>query len=460
MLVGLFLWFWNLVSFFADSPIWVFQKYFNAKKIFTFWAILMFIVSIIFLYFIFKTDNIEFSQINDLLSFNFVKWFLSSTINILLLIIASTFYWIIKEISEVTSLSYIMNNSDPSQYSELFSKRSIFAWVGSLMWLILSWVILAFYPIIAVSILVVLIIFHIFFIHRYFDSSEHQLDLNELKKIKLLTKDNVLNSIKDYKTQLLDNKKDLIEKTKNLKVIFLKPIELKNKINFKEILKTTIDDLKNFVQIMFRPPYNYRLLVIWGIFVIFGFWDTFVTTFLIDYIDNIIVRSADDIKKFDPFNIFTAYVFIALFCVPAYWWQIPLVKIANKLWVWKIMIPWLLLGWISMFIFWVSNWIYMVLLAWLLNWLWYASCMPTSQWEFSNEYNITYSNKNNLKQIDANASSAPTKMLSNLANVIWLALGWFMLSIFDYIGTFFLLGAILIWLFVVSVWKGKEFKLY
>ncbi|MDR1945396.1 MAG: hypothetical protein LBQ59_05020 [Candidatus Peribacteria bacterium] len=61
---------------------------------------------------------------------------------------------------------------------------------------------------------------------------------------------------------MLDNKKDLIEKTKNLKVIFLKPIELKNKINFKEILKTTIDDLKNFVQIMFRPPYNYRLLVI------------------------------------------------------------------------------------------------------------------------------------------------------------------------------------------------------
>jgi MFS family permease len=211
---------------------------------------------------------------------------------------------------------------------------------------------------------------------------------------------------------------------------------------------------------MFKPPYNYRLLVIWWIFVIFGFWDTFVTTFLIDYIDEILKESAEDVRKFDPFNIFTAYVFIALFCIPAYGWQVPLVKIANKFGPWKIMVPWLLLAWISMFVFWLSNWIYMVLLAWLMNWLGYASCMPTSQWEFSNEYNITYSNKNNLKQIDANASSAPTKMLSNLANVIWLALGWLMLEIFWYMWTFFFLGIILIWLFVISVWKRKEFKLY
>jgi hypothetical protein len=123
-------------------------------------------------------------------------------------------------------------------------------------------VILAFYPIIAVTILVIFIIFYILFISRYFDSSEHQLDLNELKKIKLLTKDNVFNSLKDYKTQLLDNKQDLVERTKNLKIIFLKPIELKNKINFKELWRTIINDLKNFIQIMFRPPYNYRLLVI------------------------------------------------------------------------------------------------------------------------------------------------------------------------------------------------------
>ncbi|MDR2411086.1 MAG: hypothetical protein LBD88_00260 [Candidatus Peribacteria bacterium] len=72
----------------------------------------------------------------------------------------------------------------------------------------------------------------------------------------------MFNSLKDYKTQLLDNKQDLIERTKNLKIIFLKPIELKNKINFKELWTAIINDLKNFAQIMFKPPYNYRLLVI------------------------------------------------------------------------------------------------------------------------------------------------------------------------------------------------------
>ncbi|MDR2640664.1 MAG: hypothetical protein LBC61_05115 [Candidatus Peribacteria bacterium] len=68
--------------------------------------------------------------------------------------------------------------------------------------------------------------------------------------------------MKNYKTQIFSNKGELLEKTKNLKVIFLKPIEIKNEINFKELFKTTIDDLKDFIQIMFKPPYNYKLLVV------------------------------------------------------------------------------------------------------------------------------------------------------------------------------------------------------
>jgi hypothetical protein len=54
----------------------------------------------------------------------------------------------------------------------------------------------------------------------------------------------------------------LIEKTKNLKLILLKPIELKNKIDFGDIFRTTVKDLKSFIQIMFSKPYNYRLMVI------------------------------------------------------------------------------------------------------------------------------------------------------------------------------------------------------
>ena len=85
--------------------------------------------------------------------------------------------------------------------------------------------------------------------------------------------------------------------------------------------------------------------------------------------------------------------------------------------------------------------------------------MPISQGEFSNEYNITYADKKKLKQIDANASSAPIKMLSNLANVWWLIIWWILIQIFGYMWTFFVFGWMLIWVSILSIVKKKEYKL-
>jgi hypothetical protein len=76
------------------------------------------------------------------------------------------------------------------------------------------------------------------FIIVYFDNSEHSLDEVIMQKIKLLTKREKLNeemvrkTAKKYQTEIVNNKQDLFEKTKNLKVIFLKPIELKNSIDW------------------------------------------------------------------------------------------------------------------------------------------------------------------------------------------------------------------------------------
>jgi hypothetical protein len=223
----------------------------------------------------------------------------------------------------------------------------------------------------------------------------------------------------------------------------------------------TIKDMKIFFKIMFSKPWSYKLLVITWIFVFFGMWDNFVTTFLLDYIDDI-MSTSKEVAKFDKFNLLTAYVVIAIFCIPSYWLQVPFVKFAEKWWSWKIMMPWLLFAWISMFIFGLSKdlWFNFVLLAGLLNGIWYAACSPTSQWEFTNEYNQIYADKNNLKQIDANASSAPNKMLANIANVIWLWAGWVFLQIFQYTVSFFLLWFLLLWLLVISMIKRKEWKLY
>ena len=70
LLVWVFLWFWNFVSFLVDSPVGVLQKYFNAKKLFTASAIMMLIVSVIFLYFIYSAWSVSLLKLEDLTAFS------------------------------------------------------------------------------------------------------------------------------------------------------------------------------------------------------------------------------------------------------------------------------------------------------------------------------------------------------------------------------------------------------
>jgi hypothetical protein len=78
-----------------------------------------------------------------------------------------------------------------------------------------------------------------------------------------------------------------LESAKNIKYIFLKPIQLKNEINWKEIINITKSDIKYFYNILLIKPYSYKLLVLVCIVTFFSFWDTFVVTFLIDFLDKI-----------------------------------------------------------------------------------------------------------------------------------------------------------------------------
>jgi hypothetical protein len=217
--------------------------------------------------------------------------------------------------------------------------------------------------------------------------------------------------------------------------------------------------MKSFYKILFIPPYNYRLLIMWLIFTLFWFWDTFVTSFLIDFIDWILLKNTSELAKFNLENIFTAYIFIAILAIPAYWAQLPFIKLWEKMWLLKVLLAWVLLSWLSIFLFWVYDTFVAILFLGLLNSVWYAAGMPLSQWEFSIEYNNSYAEKNSLKQIDSNASSAPIKMISNLANVLWLITWGILLQIFWYSWTFFVFGWILIATFIVSIVKMKEYKL-
>ena len=256
--------------------------------------------------------------------------FMSSGFNLLLLFVSVALYGIIKELSDVTSLSYIMNNADPSEYADLLSRNNIFSGLGALTGLVLSGVILSFNILIAVSILIIFIIVFIVFILTYFDNSKSSLNfrMSDIKKLKIISPRETIESVKQYTVSQVQ-KADFTKVAQGMKFIFLKPMQLYAKINWKDIVTTTQDDLKSFYEVLFMAPYNMRLIIMSLIIVFFGFWDTFAVTFLIGFLNKIIQTNGEStVLRFIPI---TGYIFIAILAIPAFGAQIPLISLSKKI---------------------------------------------------------------------------------------------------------------------------------
>lgn len=85
-----------------------------------------------------------------------------------------------------------------------------------------------------------------------------------------------------------------------------------------------------------------------------------------------------------------------------------------------------------------------VLIFAVMNSLGYACGMALGQNGFLDTYNKVYAETMGLKEIDANASASPMKILQNAANVIGLVFGAMFLKILGYGGFFFLFGCIIL----------------
>ncbi|MCK9272329.1 MFS transporter [Candidatus Gracilibacteria bacterium] len=457
LLVGIFLGIGNAVSFVVDSPVGVLQKYFSAKKLFIASAIFMLVVSVIFLYFIYNAKTLD-SVNGDFFSTTMLKNLLSSVMNLLLLLVSVVLYGIIKELSDVTSLSYIMNNADPSEYAELLSKNGIFSGIGSLAGLVISGVILLFSPFIAVSTLVILVILFITFIVIYFDNSNQtiNIDINQIKKLKFISPKETIESVKQYTVTQIQ-KADFAKLTAGAKFIFLKPLEIKKEINWKDVYLTTKNDIKSFINILFKPPYSHKLIMLSSIIIFFGFWDTFVITFLIEFLDKIINKSGDNVLV--QTKLMTGYVFIAILAIPAYGLQLKFISLSKKIGNFLIIFAGVLFSGISIFLFGFFEGFTIILFLGLINSIGYAAAMPLAQGDFSEEYNNVYAAKNNLSEIDSNASSSPLKMILNLANVIGLLLGGLLVFVLGFNATFVIFGIFLLVLFGFGIVNKIKRKL-
>ena len=469
MLVGLFLWVWNIVALVLDIPIWVLQKYIKPKTFLFIASSAMLVVSWIFMYFVYfqeivistltteSQDWIVDSTINLLWSF------LWNWINVILLLIAGALYGFIKESYDVTTLSYIFNNSSPSEYATLISRYNINFWIWSMTWLISAWIILAFSVQLVIAILITIVICFMIFLFKYFDNSSYTVDFWDIKELRKIKLDTLKESLKTKRNEISKNISTTTfkEMASSTKLLFLKPVEVKKSIDFDEFFNSSKENFFRFKKILLDKPYN--LILLWTLLVVlhYWFWDTFVSTFQVEFLNKVLTTDFNQetflIKQ--SFWIISWYILLWLIVIPAFLLQDFFIGLSQKFWVLKVVMFWTMLSSFSLFFFWFTENIYLVILFWLTNSVWYAATMPIAQSVFCERYNVSYAKKFNLKEIDSTISRAPLKIVLNFANVLWLIIWWTIVRILWFNGFFIFFGLVLLGLLIFSFFNWDKFEI-
>ncbi len=142
------------------------------------------------------------------------------------------------------------------------------------------------------------------FTTRFFDNANESVSLSDITSftvgIKKLNKENVM----EYLSEKI-NTVDLPKVLETAKYVFLKPRQKEtNPLKWSALLAETKQAALIIKSIMLhRPPY---MIIYWtmSLVLIFGFWDTFASTFLIDFLAKIGSEK-------------TAYLLLACIAIPA-----------------------------------------------------------------------------------------------------------------------------------------------
>jgi len=443
-LVWVFLGLANLVSFLIDIPIWVLQKYFKSKTLYLIGAISQLIAMLIFTLFIFQiTDQLAKIGEDVEIVWSILSFFLWNFLNIILLLVASICYGITQEINSVTSLSYIMNHVDPSKYAEILARNNIFTGIGMFSGLISSWLIMTFKPKLIIIALILIIAMVIYFTSHFFDNADETIQVSDIKKLKVSFKKPNIENVREYISTNI-KKEDLQNIVSKTKYIFLKPKKLAGKIKVKDLFNETISTMKVIIKILSQKPAN--LTIYWTIITVltFGFWDTFAATFLVGFLDQV--------------KSWWSYILLWFIAIPAYLLQEPFGKMGRKIGIFPVALVGLILSWASLTLmsFFSEAGPITVMSFALMNSIGYSAGMALGQISFLDNYNKEYARLMDLKEIDANASAWPMKILQNIANVIGLMLGGFILWVLKYRGFFLLFWVGIIAIFIWSIRHKKD----
>jgi MFS family permease len=232
----------------------------------------------------------------------------------------------------------------------------------------------------------------------------------------------------------------------NLKVVLLKPLELRKKVDAGEVTKVSKKEFRGLWDTVLNPKFrNWKIIWIMCAILLFGYWDTFVVTYLANYITS-------------EYKFMLPYVLIGVIAIPVFTLQMPFIKLSKKAGYYALMAGGLSLSAAAAFCFLVPGPLWLFLAFGLVNAVGYAAAMPLAQSVFSEYYNELYAKNYALAEIDSNTSAAPLKVTLNLANVFGSAFGGLLIAV-GYGFSFFVYGAMLAGLLAVGVLNKKKWGL-
>jgi len=441
-LVGIFLGLANFVAFCIDIPLGIIQRYIPTRRLFIIAAISQLIATGIFFAFIFQLFGIlEYvgTAVTPESFDSATSWFFGNAMNYVWVVLASICYGVTKEINDVSTYGYVLSHADPSEYGTILARNNITFGIGSLIGLVLSWVILSLGEFFAVIALGIIIVAFLAFTIRYFDTSQDSVSISDITNFRVSVQRWNSENVKEYIVETV-KKADIEKVIKSAKYIMLKPKQKSTdiKVPWWEVIVSSKKEFKIIWEIIGHKPIH--LSLIWSITLVltFGFWDTFASSFLLDFLDEM--------------KPGWSYVLLAVIGVPGIVLQEVASKIWAKIWVKTIGIIGLVLSAGSLIFMWIFSIgepsLGVILPLALINSLGYACGMSTGQNQFLDIYNRIYAEHENLSEINANASSGPMKVVQNLANVFGLVIGWALL--FFGFAAFFVIfgltiGGILAW---------------
>ena len=204
------------------------------------------------------------------------------------MLIAALCYGFTKEVNDITTISYVLSNATPNQYKGIIAKNNLFFGIGSFLGLLLAGFILTTSPKFIIVNIIFIIVSIFIITYYFFDNSEKTLDIRDVKKFKVYFSKGTIEKAKENVTEVVSNidlKKVLFGK----KYIFLKPITISpDMITPEEMVTKTKTSLIDIYQTL-KFASNRHLIVFWAFSMVltFGFWDTFASTFLIEFLNQL-----------------------------------------------------------------------------------------------------------------------------------------------------------------------------